>query len=869
MEDKMSKERWLIILLMVLTAAAWCQGNLPKQPSGYKLDWYRWAEVSASPYMTHVYNLCDGNLSTSSSYEGGPEVGGTLCFFFPKSIQVTVFRFVQSRTGARDFRLNGDADGDGKFETEIITVKNQDVISGTWIDVPVNRKLYGIEFIAINGNAGYRNAFPQFREVEIYTATPVKLAIQKKILPGNRMEYGFPVKPPPMQVRNIENIICTDYWHAGLRQDGSNLPDDLTVFKPFRTLIENLKLVDATGVRIFSETSCCDNRIPWPTDLGPHTEKNILKTYVDALHKEGFKVYFFTHSWITPFQKPDKMAPMPWRRWDYPYEQSDRFVDRDDVKQYYTEKYPCVISDNDFHDKWLRLLSEAVAQGVDGLYIMPDEYYFKGHNLPKTNCPSCAVAFKNMFGYDSLPEKPQDNEKYRKWELFEYEKLSSLFSDVASRLKKIKPNLTIFSNGNEAAVQIFNTRMEHGIATDILGKDPGVNAGTVYGSTTLDTGGYVSLCRRFAAAFGKNRLEAAIQWLNISYNETHEPIKMYGYILPCVMEGVRYISNYRINYMLDWKEWRPTVIAGFQRVRLLEQWGVGKSYTPASVCIILSRASEDWWEVKMEDLLGGAASDSKGSAILYLDRVQEIDSILKSDVDTRNRELNYERFRGMVSGKCIEGLLIEKGIPYDIRFAERPETLIDLSKYKLLILPFAYSLSEDVFDAIQKAVQSGTNILIIDQLAPTDQYGNPYPEQPLLKKLLDNKNVAYEPVNLARQGMRVSVRKRLLSRIEKMTGETGIRFEPDGRVEFLIRNVDDGSVILYLANHEYKPANPILGLDLPKGKYTITMCGGDSFVLKQGLMNGIYEPDSELFKNFTLQLAPREVLLIHLVRKQT
>ncbi|MCM8768093.1 MAG: hypothetical protein NC911_00165 [Candidatus Omnitrophica bacterium] len=849
------------ILGLLLTRSVTGQETEP--PAGYKLDWYHWAEVSANPYMTCVYNLCDGNPNTASRYEGGPEVAGTFSIHFPKPLSVTAFRFIQGKIGAKDFKLSGDIDGDGKFETDIKIVRNQEIIAGSWLTVPINKKLYGLEFLALTGNAGYRCPFPQFREVEIYTTTKVNLDPGKKVLPQNRITPGQAVRPPKMQVRNIENIICTDFWHAGLQQNGSNLPEDLNSFKSFRTLVESLKLVEATGVRIFSETSCCDNRIPWPTNLGPHTEKNVLKAYVDALHKEGFKVYFFTHAWITPFQKADKIAPMPWRRWDYPYEQSDRFVDREEIRQYYPEKYPCVISESDFHDKWLWLLSEAVAQGVDGLYLMPDEYYFKGHNLPRTNCPACTRAFKDMFGYPSLPEKPGDNEKYRKWELFEYEQLYALFNDVAAKLKKLKPNLKIFSNGNQAMVQLYNTRLEHGVALDILGRDKIVDAGTVYGGVTVDTGKYVALCRRFAGAFGKDRLEAAIQWLNITYNGTHDPIKMYGYILPTVMEGVRYISNYRINYMLDWKEWRPTVIAGFQRMRLLEQWGIGKSHTPATVCLILSRASEDWWEVKMEGLLSEQVSDSSLGTVLYLPRIEELTAVLKRDTDTRTRELNYERFRGMVSGKCVEGLLLENGIPYDVRFAERPDTLDDLGKYKLLILPFAYSLSRESFAAIKKAVETGSRLLILDQLGSTDQYGNPYPE-PLLKRLLDSKNVAYQPINLARQGMKKSVRQNLLSLIKKMRGETGLRFEPDGRVEFLIRKVEDGNFILYLANWESRPAVPVIGLDLPSGRYSVTLVGGDSFVLKQGLVNGQTKAEASFFQRFALPLAPREVVLLHL-----
>jgi len=650
---------------------------------------------------------------------------------------------------------------------------------------------------------------------------------------------------------------------TGLSPDGKTLPDNLTAYTPFRAMVDQLRLVDATGVRIFSEAAVGGNIYPWPTDLGPHAEKNVLKAYVDALHKEGFKAYYFTHAWMVPFQQLDKQAPMPYKRWDYPYEQSDRFVGDPELSKIYTVKYPCIISDSDYHDKWLKLLSEVVANGIDGVYLMPDEYYFKGHNLPKTDCPTCQQGFKAAFGYDALPPKPADTEQYRKWELFEYNKLEGMYADVALQLKKQKPNLTIFSNGNQAMVQLYNTRMEHGVAMDILGRDPSVTAGHAYGGETLELGSHTAFCRRYKGAFGDDKLMAAMQWLGITYNETPDPIKLYGYLLPYIMEGARYVDNYRLNYMFDWKEHWPTVIAGFQRMRLLEQWGIGKSRTPASVCVLLSRASEDWWEVKMEGLLGQDTVDTSRSTVLY-SQDATLGAIVKADTDTRTRELNYERFHGMASGKCMEGLLIDAGIPYDVRYSDQTDTLANLKNYKLIILPFSYSMSQETFAALQAAIAAGARVLILEQLAPTNEFGTPYP-QPLLAALQGNPNVTFEKLSLAREGMKQSVHARLTALVQKLTGNTGLRFDARGaQVEYLIREVEDGSRILYLANWGYTPASPVVGLDLPAGQYTATLCGGDGIVLKQGLMDGQSTAAAATFGSFSVPLAPREVVLLHI-----
>jgi hypothetical protein len=722
----------------------------------------------------------------------------------------------------------------------------------------------GLEFVALAGTAGFRAPFPQFQEIEIYTAKPVPLRAPQGVTAKHTLSVGAAVALPAFTVRTIENIVCTDFWHAGLLPTGANLPADLNQFPPFRAMVERLKAVDATAVRVFSENAGCDNRLPWPTELGPHTERNLLKAYVDALHKEGFRTYYFTHAWISPFQKADRMAPFPYRRWDYPYEQSDRLIYREDLKQYYTEKYPCITGESDFRDKWFRLLSEAVAQGVDGVYLMPDEYYFKGHHLPKTDCPACRRQFQARFGYDALPAKPADTEAYRKWELFEYEAIHDLFSAVARGLKAAKPDLTVFSNGNQAAVQLCNTRLEHGMALDIQGRDLTVDAGHAYGGETLDLGSHTAFSRRYRGAFGDRRLLASLQWLNISYQQPPDPIRLHGYLLPFIMEGARYADSYRLNYMHDFEGWWPIAIAGFRRMRLLEQWGIGQSRTPASVCVLLSRASEDWWQVRTEGLLGQDAVDTTRSTVLY-SQDEALGAALRADTPTRTRELNCERFRGMAAGKCLEGLLIEAGIAYDLRYSDRPETLTNLRNYRLLVLPFSYSMSCETFNAVKAAVETGAKLLIVDQLAPTDEYGSPYPA-PLLEALRTKPHVVFEKLNLARDGMRRSVRTRLTERLRQLTGDTGIRFDANGaRVEFLLRELTDGSRILYLANWEHRPVAPVVGLDLPPGRYRLTLCPGAGVDLAEGLVDGKADPDASALRRFSVPLSPREVVLAHVV----
>ena len=253
------------------------------------------------------------------------------------------------------------------------------------------------------------------------------------------------------------------------------------------------------------------------------------------------------------------------------YEQSDRMIGVDD---HYKLAYPCIISDPAFRNNWLELLSEAIEHGADGVYLMPDEYYYKGHNLSRASCPLCAAEFKKMYGYDSLPKgggftvakvggtsvinrgKVDDTEKYRKWKLFEYRKIADVFQSVSAELKRRYPKAQIVMSDNKITEDLGG-RLEHNIALDIIENDPNADLSQVYGNAILDNVGSISAyARRIAAAAGPEKMLASIQWLNVQDWPVDYPIQLFGYAIPQIMLGAKAYENYRLNYMYD-KGWWP------------------------------------------------------------------------------------------------------------------------------------------------------------------------------------------------------------------------------------------------------------------------------------------------------------------------
>jgi hypothetical protein len=392
---------------------------------------------------------------------------------------------------------------------------------------------------------------------------------------------------------------------------------------------------------------------------------------------------------------------------------------------------------------------------------------------------------------------------------------------------------------------------------DIYGKDPNVDLAQIYGGTSkLPFGSKTAFTKRFEAAFGSKKLLGSIQWLDIQHEPLDFPLKLYGNMLNMVMNGAKGVENYRYSYMHD-TGWWSNALKARKMMELLESWNIAKSYTPKEVCLLISLSSEDWWQVKIQGMM--KSGDKAGFMLLYSDK--NISGTI--DKSMRERMLAFEQFRGAYSNVDMEGLLIENGIPFSTKYTDRVDTLDDLKQYKLMILPFGYSMSKAAFAKIAEAVKAGTKRLIFNQLAPTDELGNKY-EKPLLRKLIGHKNVHFIETNLATDGMRRKIRKNNMKTIRRLLGDDACYFNNNGQnVEYIVRKLNSGTYILYLANWDKKrPAFPIVGFSLPGGGYKISVCGSLRKELNEGMINGKKVVPAENLKRFNLRLAPGELKLI-------
>ncbi len=866
-------------------------------PAGHKLDWYAWGEISAAPYLTDVRALSDGDPATVCAHMDGPQVGGWVAFAFPKMAHVTALRLRQDGGRAADaFELRADLEGKGDYAHVIATVRHDAPVVDEWLVIPVDREVRGLRISALSGSVGYRSPYPVYKDIEIYTQTAVPVEAPTLETAPQVLRAGDVGMTPDLSRKQIPFTPCIDLWMADIHGN-AEMPEtraDIEALGGFQRLLGQLRAMDAQGVRMFLENASVQNKMPWTSAVAPHYGRDTLRGLIEALHANGLTAGIFMHVWNQPFQDPEKMLPMPDRRWDYPYEQSSTVAAKGLYEGYEKDRYPCVISDNHFRDHWFAMLKEVVERGIDTVYAIPDEYYFKGHDLDSYHCPSCQREFKKRYGYDTLPplgpgrtgyspaqgvgpepRRVADTEHFRKWKLFEYEMLAELFNDVAGRLKQVNPNLVLVSSANPGSTYGTNRRLEHGLAFDIIGKGTNFNAVQLYASVPVglgDMGANAALARRMRGSYRQAELVSSIQSLGFNLlPPAGNEIRFFGYVLPHIMSGASRIDLYRLNYVTG--DWLPVIPRGIALVRVLESWGIGESVSAAETCLLLSRASEDWWQVRAQALCGladdagaGAVGATVGGAPLlhFEEQIGTISTLTPSEADLK---LDLERFRGMYAGKSMESLLIENGVQYDVRYTEREETLEDLSRYRLLILPFSYAMSVEAFNRVKQAVDRGTRLLIFDQLAPTDEYGTAHPE-PLLKALVGRPGVVYVNLNLAAEGMRSSVRAKSRQALLRLLGDAGGYFQAnEARVEYLSRRTDEG-MILYLANWERsRVAEPVVGLTLPEGRYQMQLVRSGNTDVFPGKLGDATEMTADALRRFGVRIEPGEVVLIRVARQ--
>jgi hypothetical protein len=737
--------------------------------------------------------------------------------------------------GAGTFVIRGDVEGKENFTELIAKVEGVKGVKD-WVIIDTGDKpLYSLRIEGIEGSLrGYRSSFTFIDEVKIFAGkekvSPLLSDLQKKAVfkgPGypragipyvalERVDFKL---PPAERKKDFGKMLTTDLWMFGINLKKDTSVIDYSKSESFRKVVQACRLVGFNSVMIFLEESW-KNLVPWPSKVANGTDENILKALCDALHKEGLKVYVMPSSALSP---PFAGGSL----FIYPKEESSRYPQ---MKQ-----FPGIVHGKHYRDNWLALLDEAMASGADGVSLCPDENYYKGHfmeTLPRDD--EGRKLYQQRFGYP-LPFHEEDSLKFRQWILMRHQGICGLYQYWAEKLKGKYPGVHLTSRFM-VPVSGYSNITETGIPLDILGETGALN------ELSSDYLGPYGI-QMMAAANGWRKggmCFDACMWGPLQGADRKTDMEIMGEVMWSVMYGLGAIDVYRENYL--WEQGTlPGFIRAFGVLSDLERLGVKDARPPAKIALLSSRTSIDWWQIKA---WWGEHQD------LHWDR-------------------GVEGTRGWFADSTVYNILQQNGIPFDWFFLDNDQHLDKLDNYKLLIIPFAHSISKEAIEKIKEAADKGTRIILFDGKAGSaDRWGEPYAE-PALKELLDSEKAVLFEEDILADGATDIFAGKVAKTIQDILGENiPLKLETYGRwIDATLLEKNPEEYFLFLLNWEKAGLTRVdVGLSLPEGNYEVMARDADFWY--KASINGKTTLSRQDMNNFRVWMVPETVYVFYIRGKQ-
>jgi len=795
----------------------------PPAPRGGR-DVARQCRVVFQPPSFEPQLLVDGDVNTTPALMGGVGRGGKIRFLLPKPIRVRSV-CMHLLGNAESLVVRGDAEGDGVYETMLGRAVG---LSGKgWLAMDLKReRVRGLEIRPVTGKiSSFRKAPAFVSEVKVFVADGdcAKAGFDGwgSFLPTTQPQKDPPelsmqpveVKVPALEKSRFRRTVCADLWVWGVdaRKKDSKLPD-FANNKAFRRNVDTAKSMGVDSILIDLTNSSVWNLMPWPSKVCNGTNENILKATIDALHAEGLEVFVEIIHNITPFETI---------KWHYPEEETSRYPE---MKQ-----YPSIIHGDHVRKNWLTIMEEIMGCGADGVGISSDEQYYKGHFMETfPGDDSGRKLYRERFGHE-LPAHEEDTLAFRQWIQMRHEGICDLFGYWTAQLKKKYPNVytsTMLMHWAHA----YSYLTETGVPVDMLGARAGI---TEIGSDYMGPYGI----RMAAAANGWRKatmLHNGDMWPHPPLPDVH----FYGTTLWNVMYGAGSINYWRYNYVVD-NGHAPALTKAYAMVHDLDALGAYDARPPKRIALLSSRAGIDWWQIKA---WWGKHDDP------HWDR-------------------GMEGQRGWFADESVFNILQQNGYPFDWFFLDYPEQLKDLEQYKILIVPFAYSVSEQAAKRIKAAAANGATVLLFDGKAgPTDQWGEPH-AGPILSDLVDSGRAIVFDEDILAWGGCGRFRQKVMGAIDKALGDAHpLKLRRYGKkIDATLLEKAQDECFVFLLNWERAPARVDLSLSLPKGTYEVLVRDENGW--HRGSIGGRGELTDGDLRAFRMQLGPGKPYVAHLQRK--
>jgi len=681
----------------------------PAIPAATKLvNIARFASIRTTPYLAMARLMVDRDEKLSTIAYPEPGIPAKSVRFEFRYAKPQTFAAVRWAVVAGPWAILADTTGNGQYD-RLLRMDLEGKLSnpgGVWASRAwVNNyfwppvKAYGIQIVSLLGTLSDNRLY------DVQLLVPAGSTSFKPATPNPKVPeavagdlLAVPDPPAEQQFRKGFHIEPWMFNLSGWAKMNPRAP--LTEYAGFTDFVKGVKQMHGNVVNMWPPITFetkgpgeYESDLLWPSKYDRHSvDENLLKAGADALHAAGIKLSVMQRN-----SYPKPLAEFP-------------------VTATSTLDAACI--DRPAREYLMGVVKEQAASGVDGVGIGYDE---QGNWGMLTNVKGQSDFTKKAFEEQfktPFPTEPGDTASYRKWVVFAYEQFASYLADAASGAKAVNPAVFTKSPVHVALGALWNSRLNVGIAEDIVGHMADIDYLRANGYETGDNLGHYVTAASTVRMMGANKSRGTDALLNCpwandpvqypGYYRDFTPMFMYGPPISHIMHGGKMPLFWRYNFAF-YGGYDKYVGQSYALLDTLAAWGAKDATVPHSIAVLKSRASEDWWQLRQRYGADGNPLDQA---------------------------------RGFLVEKWLLEFLFTNGYPFEMYYLDQPEGLANLSQYQLVILPFPYSISKAAYARLADAASKGTKILVLDRKGEVDEWGEPY-AQPLLNDLIAQKKASF------------------------------------------------------------------------------------------------------------------------------
>jgi len=486
-----------------------------------------------------------------------------------------------------------------------------------------------------------------------------------------------------------------------------------------------------------------------------------------------------------------------------------------------------------YADAWEKYLIRMVTQfNFDVMSLTTDEFYWANAQTRYTfgvqpqgdapfycQCEHCKRGFRERYGL-ALPDSGRsrilnDSAAARAFVLYRYESVADALARFDAAARRARPGGktgAVFS-----AVPVYALeRYPSGICYDLIGRKVRIDnvAVTAFPSGWDNHGPESHLwiaetAKHFVAAFPTSTVTVVLNNYNCNCPDDKKSVKReidpgqftptrlrkvdcWGNALSLAAHGAS-VNCYHLRYASDGHR-HDAFQRGYGLLEAIEGWLEG-STIPNTIAVLYSRAGEDFYGLRY-GRSGLPANEDESGAIWKCGGWAQPANRAAWRYNTTTNVRGSWGFRAQ---KAVLHLLLRNGYPFRMHYLDSLDAK-QLEGARLIILPFAYSMSPEAAGVVRRAVEAGAALIVFSQLGETDALGAERP-QPLL---LDTVGLAALPsgqretqLDLTRQcPVTVSASLPKVETFDRVAVSTADKWSRGG--EILHRRVGKGQVV-YLA----------------------------------------------------------------------